>query len=135
MASRAERHESRRHPPTEKSQSSQGGDGDSGSAFSFALVGGLVCAVGIAIAAWIALGPLFIIPVVLVTITLLAFSGIHRTLGFVKTRGKDEGAHDRFVEDGSDPVPHLGFDEQTALGDTGERSDERPYEPLKSPGS
>lgn len=94
---------------------------------------GLTVAVGLAILAWVTLGAQYMIPIALITAILLGFWAFHWSLGRAKTRQYGEGAEDAAAADGDDPIPHLGFDSQSDLGDTQEQTEQ--YQPSKSTGS
>jgi hypothetical protein len=80
------------------------------------LLAGLAAGAFLAAVAGIALGGSFIIPVVVFMAAVLALFGIQRALALMATRRYGDRAADATAEDADDPIPGIGFDEDTALG-------------------
>jgi hypothetical protein len=97
-----------------------------GGAWPVALAGVLLAAV--AVGAGVAAGAQYAIPVAVLGALGLIFYATHRTLGLRATRRGPAGEM-RSEDDGDEPVPHLGFDERTELGDTEQQPDVQHAEP------
>ena len=90
-----------------------------------ALAGALALA-GLAVVAAFTAGAQYAIPFGVFAVLAALFVGVHRMLGQVKTQRYDEPgkAQEQAAEDADDPVPHMGFDEESQLGQTAQLSDE-----------
>jgi flagellar biosynthesis/type III secretory pathway M-ring protein FliF/YscJ len=87
----------------------------------------VIALVVMAVVAALTAGAQYAIPFVVIAVLAAIFLAVHRTMGRMKTRRYDSEsrpAQDVAAEDGSDPVPHLGFDQESSLGDNAQLSDE-----------
>jgi hypothetical protein len=82
-----------------------------------------VALVALAVVAMVAVGAQYGIPFLVLALLFGIFFGTHRLLALRKTRSYGGEAQDRSADDGDDPIPHFGFDEQSQLGQTAELSD------------
>lgn len=85
------------------------------------LVAGVAAGIALAVVAGVAAGGGFAIAVLIFVAALLVFFGVHRALALSKTRRYGDRAADASAEDADDPIPHVGFDEETALGDSAQQ--------------
>jgi hypothetical protein len=66
----------------------------------------------------------YVLPFLIVLALLLGFVGVHRWLGLRKSTKYGDHVVDGVAEDASDPVPHVGFDEGSELGEGPQYADE-----------
>jgi hypothetical protein len=67
----------------------------------------------------------YAIPVLVLAAVAAVFIGAHRAMGLAQSRRHGGGgAREAAADDAGDPVPHMGFDEQSQLGSTAQLSDE-----------
>ena len=92
------------------------------------LAGAAVLAlIALAVVAVVTAGAQYAIPFVIIAALGALFLATHRTLGMLKTRrysADSRAAQDTSAADGDDPIPHLGFDQESSLGDSAQMSDE-----------
>ena len=88
-------------------------------AIGFAALAVLAVVVG-ATAGWA-----YAIPVLVLAAVAAVFVGSHRAMGIAQSRRHGPGPErEAAADDARDPVPHMGFDEQSQLGATAQLSDE-----------
>jgi hypothetical protein len=95
--------------------------------FPWLMVGGMLALAGVAVVAGAMAGWRYLIPFALLALIIGVFVGTHRLLGAMQTRRYSRGAgpaEEKAPSDEDDPVPHLGFDEKSQLGDTAQTSSE-----------
>lgn len=100
---------------------------DMGKPFPWLALAGAVALVVLAVVAAVAVGAQYAIPVGIIALLAAGFLGAHRLTGLMKTRRYESAsgpAQDEAASDGDDPIPHLGFDQESSLGDTAQMSDE-----------
>ncbi|HEV7462201.1 MAG TPA: hypothetical protein VGN78_16835 [Solirubrobacteraceae bacterium] len=66
----------------------------------------------------------YFLPFLIILALLLSFVGFHRWLGVRKSTKYGGQVVDGVAEDASDPVPHVGFDEGSELGEGPQYADE-----------
>jgi hypothetical protein len=66
----------------------------------------------------------YFLPFLIVFALLLGFVGVHRWLGRRKSTKYGGRVVDGMAEDASDPVPHVGFDDGSELGEGSQYADE-----------
>lgn len=91
----------------------------------------IVMVLAVAVVAVIAVGAQYAIPFVVLAALGLVFFGVHLSIGRSKTARYGARAQDATADRGDDPVPHIGFDDSTALGST----DQQPTGPYSEPKS
>lgn len=106
-----------------------GGPTGPGRAFPPAIVAMIAAFVVIAVVAGVAAGAQYAIPVVVLLAIVLAFLGFHRAVGSAKTERHGDATGDAAASDAEDPVPHMGFDDQSSLGDSSEQPDQQYTQP------
>jgi hypothetical protein len=93
--------------------------------FPWVALGGVIVLVAVAAVAVLSAGGRYAIPFAVLTLILAVFVGTHRVLGWMQTRRHETGrAEEKAAADSGDPIPHLGFDEQSQLGATAQSSAE-----------
>jgi hypothetical protein len=92
--------------------------------FPWVALGFAVLAV-LAVVAGATAGWAYAIPVLALAAITAVFIGSHRAMGAAQSRRHGGGpAAEAAADDAGDPVPHIGFDEQSQLGATAQLSDE-----------
>ena len=87
----------------------------------------VIVLVVLAVVAALTAGAQYAIPFGVIALLAALFLIAHRTMGLMKTKryeSESRPAQDVAADDGSDPVPHLGFDQESSLGDNAQLSDE-----------
>lgn len=84
---------------------------------------GVLLGLAVVVVAGAAAGWGYAIAVAIVIVIALLFVAAHSLIGRYKTRRYGEHMRDVVAERGDDPIPHMGFDDETALGDTAQQSD------------
>lgn len=114
---------------TRAAEARTGEPGGLGAIFPPAILAIIAAFVVIAVVAGVAAGAQYAIPVVVLLAIVLAFLGFHRAVGAAKTEQHGDRAADAAASDSEDPVPHMGFDDQSSLGDSDEQPDEQYTQP------
>jgi hypothetical protein len=96
------------------------------------LAGALLLTV-VAVAAGILAGGAYVIAVLVLAALGWAFYATHRLLARAGTRRSAEGGRTQ-DEDADEPIPHIGFDDHTAVGDTDQHPD-MPHSESRSTGA
>jgi hypothetical protein len=92
--------------------------------FPWAVIATVLVVLGVAIVAGASVGWQYAIPFAVLGALIGVFLGVHRAQGRMATVDYPEGrAEDAAAADAENPVPHLGFDEETQLGASSEQSD------------
>ena len=87
----------------------------------------VIALVVLALVAALTAGAQYAIPFGVIAALAALFLGTHRALGLMKTRrysSESRPAEDVAADDGDDPLPHMGFDEESSLGDNAQLSSE-----------
>jgi hypothetical protein len=93
--------------------------------FPWALGLGFAGLAMLAVVAGATAGWAYAIPVLVLAAVMAVFLGSHRAMGIAQSRRHGGGhARESAADDARDPVPHMGFDEQSQLGSTAQLSDE-----------
>jgi hypothetical protein len=93
--------------------------------FPWALAGGFATLAVLGIVAGATAGWRYAIPFGVFAAVAAVFIATHHALGRAQTRRYATGPADEAApDDARDPVPHLGYDEQSQLGSTAQLSDE-----------
>ena len=113
-------------PITEEERGRAGGREDSvRRPFPWAVGIGFAALAALAIVAGATAGWAYAIPFLVLAVVAAIFVGSHWALGIAQTRRHGRGpAREAAPDDAGDPVPHMGFDEQSQLGATAQLSDE-----------
>jgi hypothetical protein len=93
--------------------------------FPWAVGIGFAVLAALAVVAGATAGWAYAIPVLVLAAVVAVFVGSHWALGVAQTRRYGRGpAREAAPDDARDPVPHMGYDEQSQLGATAQLSDE-----------
>jgi hypothetical protein len=93
--------------------------------FPWAVGIGFVVLAALAVIAGATAGWAYAIPVLVLAAVVAVFVGSHWALGVAQTHRYGRGpAREAAPDDARDPVPHMGYDEQSQLGATAQLSDE-----------
>jgi hypothetical protein len=88
----------------------------------FGLLAGALLLTIVAVAAGILLGGSYVIPVLVLAALGWLFYAVQRMLALRATRRTEDGGLTA-EEDDSSPIPNVGFDDRTAVGDTEQQPD------------
>lgn len=91
--------------------------------FRILLAFGLLIGIVVAVIAGATSGWGYAIAVAILLVIAFGFVGAHRLVGLYKTRLYGDRMREIVAGQGDDPIPHLGFDDATALGDTAQQAD------------
>jgi len=93
--------------------------------FPWAVGVGFTALAALAVVAGATAGWAYAIPFAVLAAVAATFVGSHWALGIAQTRRHGQGpAREAAPDDARDPVPHMGYDEQSQLGATAQLSDE-----------